>query len=149
MAAQIWPSVYSSIISSDQISFMLDWMYSPETMQQEISREGIVYHWITLQERPIGFLAVGPILPDTASMLHKCYILSEEQGNGHGTTALNKLSDQLREADVTTLRLRVNRKNQPAIHFYQRYGFETESEDLLDIGHGFVMDDYIMALTLS
>ena len=43
--------------------------------------------------------------------------------------------------------LNVNRKN-PAIMFYQKIDFVIDTEEIIDIGEGFVMDDYIMKYTL-
>jgi predicted lactoylglutathione lyase len=45
------------------------------------------------------------------------------------------------------LHLNVNKQN-PAVQFYVKCGFEIEKEVVLDIGNGFVMDDYIMVLPL-
>jgi hypothetical protein len=41
--------------------------------------------------------------------------------------------------------LQVNKTN-PAFHFYQKKGMYIEEEAIIDIGNGFVMDDYIMRL---
>jgi hypothetical protein len=35
LARQIWPSTYTGIISQVQIDFMLDWMYSTKTLQEQ------------------------------------------------------------------------------------------------------------------
>jgi ribosomal protein S18 acetylase RimI-like enzyme len=43
--------------------------------------------------------------------------------------------------------LQVNKDNK-AVEFYKKVGFHIEKEALFDIGHGFVMDDYIMAYWL-
>jgi ribosomal protein S18 acetylase RimI-like enzyme len=48
----------------------------------------------------------------------------------------------------TALELNVNKKN-PAILFYEHLGFYREKEVVIDIGNGFVMDDYIMVLDLT
>ena len=38
----------------------------------------------------------------------------------------------------------VNKRNQQALGAYRRYGFVIREEVVVDIGGGFVMDDYIM-----
>jgi ribosomal protein S18 acetylase RimI-like enzyme len=45
------------------------------------------------------------------------------------------------------IELQVNKKN-VAQHFYTKQGFTIDRELVLDIGEGFVMDDYVMLLTL-
>jgi ribosomal protein S18 acetylase RimI-like enzyme len=39
--------------------------------------------------------------------------------------------------------LNVNKYNS-AIQFYHKIGFEIAKEEVIDIGNGFVMDDYVM-----
>jgi ribosomal protein S18 acetylase RimI-like enzyme len=75
--------------------------------------------------------------------------LNEAQGRGSGKAALRLLFAQLCKEETPLLRLRVNRKNSRAIRFYQSLGFSTEAEDVLDIGGGFVMDDYVMIRYLT
>jgi ribosomal protein S18 acetylase RimI-like enzyme len=49
------------------------------------------------------------------------------------------------EEAMKTIILNVNRFN-PAVSFYEKYGFRTVKEEVIDIGQGFVMDDFVMAL---
>jgi ribosomal protein S18 acetylase RimI-like enzyme len=46
---------------------------------------------------------------------------------------------------MKTMILNVNRFN-PAVSFYEKYGFRTVKEEVIDIGNGFVMDDFVMVL---
>jgi hypothetical protein len=43
------------------------------------------------------------------------------------------------------IELQVNKKN-IAQHFYLKQGFTIDRELVLDIGNGFVMDDYVMRI---
>ncbi len=40
--------------------------------------------------------------------------------------------------------LQVNKRNANAINSYQKYGFVVREVTVDDIGHGYVMDDYVM-----
>jgi ribosomal protein S18 acetylase RimI-like enzyme len=40
--------------------------------------------------------------------------------------------------------LQVNKRNEKAIKLYRRAGFAVREEIVVDIGGGFVMDDYVM-----
>jgi ribosomal protein S18 acetylase RimI-like enzyme len=51
----------------------------------------------------------------------------------------------MEEADL--LFLNVNKDN-PAIEFYKRFGLEITSSEVIEIGQGYVMDDYVMAIHL-
>ena len=35
LAREIWPDTYADIISRDQMDFMLNWMYSTETLEKQ------------------------------------------------------------------------------------------------------------------
>jgi hypothetical protein len=47
------------------------------------------------------------------------------------------------ERGGTTIELQVNKQN-PAKDFYLHMGFEMMQEIIVEIGGGFVMDDYVM-----
>lgn len=145
MARRIWPDAYREIITREQIDYMLGWMYAPAAIAAEITERGIHYYWIDLGGETVGFLAVGPVLPDKPAMLHKCYLLNEKHGCGLGTKALEAIFELLAEAGVPRLDLRVNRHNLSAVSFYRKNGFRIVEEDVADIGCGFVMDDFIMS----
>jgi hypothetical protein len=42
----------------------------------------------------------------------------------------------------------VNKRNTIALAAYAKYGFRIYGQDVLDIGNGFVMDDYLLEMDL-
>ncbi len=66
-------------------------------------------------------------------------------GRGIGARALRWVEDAARARGLSCIRLRVNRRNSPAIRAYVRAGFSFEPRSCTDIGGGFVMDDFVMA----
>jgi ribosomal protein S18 acetylase RimI-like enzyme len=48
-----------------------------------------------------------------------------------------------------TLILQVNKRNTTALDVYRRSGFQVREEIVLDIGNGYVMDDFIMQKKLD
>jgi RimJ/RimL family protein N-acetyltransferase len=54
----------------------------------------------------------------------------------------------LNAADVQRIYLTVNKRNTSSIEAYLRLGFSREGSQVADIGHGFVMDDYVMGRRL-
>ncbi len=149
MAGEIWPEVYATIITPSQIQYMLERMYAPETIAREVKEKGIHYYWINLQGKSVGFLAFGPVKSGATCHLHKLYLLSSQQGRGIGSAALNWVIHHLAETEASSLELRVNRHNRAAITCYERNGFKKIAEDCLEIGGGFVMDDYLMSHPLT
>ncbi|NJR72409.1 MAG: GNAT family N-acetyltransferase [Gammaproteobacteria bacterium] len=63
--------------------------------------------------------------------------------NGAGTALINAVIKAARAAKQHTIQLNVNKKNN-AIGFYQRHHFQVSYEVVIDIGQGFVMDDFVM-----
>jgi len=144
MANRIWPLAYDGIIPASQIDYMLDRMYSEETLSDEIGVKNVSYHWIVVAGEKVGFLAAGPVVNGGVCPLHKFYLLPEAQGRGIGSAALAAYILLATSAGAGALGLRVNRHNARAIALYRKAGFAIFQEDCLEIGAGFVMDDYVM-----
>lgn len=142
-AKRIWPEAYSSILKPGQIEHMLEMMYSPAALSRDF-HSGIQYRWIKKAGTRKGFLAYGPVSRGSSCELHKLYVEAEVRGQGIGKGAIETLTHELEKVGAKSIRLRVNRHNETAIYFYQRVGFSITEEDKLDIGGGFVMDDFLM-----
>jgi diamine N-acetyltransferase len=140
LAREIWPLVYSDMISSTQISYMLNWMYSHEKLRQDME-SGVQFMLTSFNNRPIGFVAFE--MKQQETFLHKLYLHPKFHGNGHGKELLKRVESQCRDNNSKTIRLTVNRSNK-AIEFYIAQGFVIEKEKDFDIGNGFWMNDYIM-----
>jgi hypothetical protein len=61
---------------------------------------------------------------------------------------LSDVISRVKMAGGKTLQLNVNRKNK-ATGFYLNMGFSVLKEELLDIGGGYFMDDYVLNLALD
>ena len=66
---------------------------------------------------------------------------------GAGKALLTAVKAYAKENGGKQLILQVNKQN-PAIDFYKRQGFSILSENIFELAHGFVMDDYIMGIDL-
>jgi ribosomal protein S18 acetylase RimI-like enzyme len=80
--------------------------------------------------------------------LEQLYLLLEHRGQGLGLHMLQHVEARARAAGCTALSLTVNRNNHGALDFYRRQGFATRAAVRLDIGAGYVMDDFILAKPL-
>lgn len=150
LARQIWPSTYAHIISQAQIDFMLDWMYSFAALKQQ-QEEGHEFYIIGNEGTDIGFLALEWV-HDTQSgsvqlKINKLYVLPVFQGKGIGRALIEKAMARASETQCEAIFLQVNKANE-AKNFYLKLGFHIREEAVFDIGNGFIMDDYIMALAL-
>ncbi|MDB4515960.1 GNAT family N-acetyltransferase, partial [Crocinitomicaceae bacterium] len=95
------------------------------------------------------FIGLEPNYPDADILrIHKLYILPESNGKGLGRVLLNKAIDVAFDLDLHTLHLNVNRFND-AVEFYKHCGFKIIGEEDIDIGKGYLMEDFIMTLKLK
>lgn len=142
IAKEVWPVAYRDVITAEQIEYMLERMYSSESLQQQMTVENCTFYILHDTGRPMGFASFSEISP-AVFKLHKLYVISTSQKRGYGSHLLDKIFGDITEAGGGRLQLQVNKKNS-AITFYKKIGFEILEEAVFDIGHGFVMDDYIM-----
>ena len=143
LAGEIWRASYPGIITSAQIDYMLAQMYSLETLQKEISLDGICYRRLQVEGQSAGFASYGPAGPGVYK-LHKLYLAPDRHGCGLGRVLLQHCEEEIRGLGGRRLILNVNKHNAKAIAFYQRNGFAIVESVIVDIGRGFVMDDYVM-----
>ncbi|MEK0449292.1 MAG: hypothetical protein RL088_1560 [Verrucomicrobiota bacterium] len=142
LAHEIWHAHYPSIITVEQIHFMLEWMYSPAEIERQL-REGPHWEIAELHGQPIAFTSYG-IESDGRVKLHKLYVATAHQRQGIGRELLAHVMTQAARLGGNEVWLQVNKRNTSAIEAYTKAGFHIEKEATFDIGHGFVMDDYIM-----
>jgi diamine N-acetyltransferase len=141
LANKIWPPTYSSIITKEQMDYMLEMMYSAAALEKQMQNDApfiIVYD----EGEPIGFASYGEISPNIFK-LHKIYILPSQQGKGTGKFIIDYIITEIKNKGASALQLQVNRRNK-AKYFYEKIGFTVIKEFDFDIGNGYVMDDYLM-----
>jgi len=145
LAELIWPPTFKDILTGTQLRYMLDWMYSPETLRNQM---GSGHEFFLLEEHvPIGFMGIEANHPDKGFMkIHKLYVLPECHGKGYGRKLVELAILRCSQEKIHTLTLNVNRFNN-AVVFYQRMGFLIERTEDIDIGEGYLMEDYVMNLS--
>ncbi len=141
MAARIWRQHYvPEIVTAGQIEYMLPRIYNLDIIKKNMLDRKQRF-WIMLKDNePVGYAAAEP-RGDGVWFLDKLYVDMDKQRGGLGARLLAAV---LMETDPKELALRVNRKNYKAINFYFRQGFFIQGLDCLDIGGGYVMDDFLM-----
>ena len=82
------------------------------------------------------------------SKLDKLYVASEHRREGIGRRLIEHVERAARGDGSGTLVLNVAKRNQASIAVYVHCGFSVREEVVVDIGNGFVMDDYVMAKAL-
>ncbi len=142
LAERIWREWYARIISTQQIEYMLQRMYSTENLRAQM-QQGQEFHLLFVEGQPAGYCSISPDKEagKGAYFLHKFYVDTARHGQGLGSQMLDYL---LRFYAPAALRLTVNRANYVAINFYFRKKFVIERVADFDIGGGYFMNDFVM-----
>lgn len=149
IAQKTWPNTFSAILSPGQISYMLDIMYSTDSLKNQTIHYGHRFLLAYLQGSSGGDVCIGyasyelDYSGEKRTKIHKIYILPKHQGEGAGVALINKIEEIAVSVGDNQMFLNVNKSN-PAISFYEKIGFGKIKEEKIPIGNGFFMDDYVM-----
>jgi|SRR6185437_13680495 len=147
LAHEIWPAAYLEILGQEQLDYMLEKIYSLDSLQNQFLVLKHNFILLTQDGIPIGFASYSPHDDSTIYHLNKIYVLPGQQGKNLGKQLLNYIISQIKKSGATSLHLNVNRNNK-AIHFYEKHGFKIIRTEDNDIGSGYFMNDYVMELII-
>ena len=144
IAKDIWPKTFASILSADQIAYMMKMMYAPEVMEKEFAA-GYIFELVVIDGVPGGYIVCSPCDEDPQHILklHKAYLLQEYHSKGIGQLMLDRALTLAAEGGFECVHLNVNKQNERAIRAYQRNGFTLLRAEKNPIGCGYYMDDYV------
>lgn len=150
MADVVFPHTYREILSPLQLTYMMEWMYSPESLLKQMEEEGHVYFIAEDADgMPCGYVSVQR-QGDALFHLQKIYVLPPWQGKHCGSFLFREAVDYIRRVHPAPclMELNVNRNNK-ALLFYERMGMRKLREGDFPIGNGYYMCDYIMGLEIN
>lgn len=142
LASEIWNVHYPPIIGQEQVDYMLKLMYSPESLRKQIAEGSVFISSCDDADAMTGFISYSR-QGGNDFMIHKWYVDPALHGKGIGRALFDAAFEGL---EYDTIRLTVNRQNFTAVNFYFRFGFVIEKIVDMDIGGGFVMNDFVMIL---
>ncbi|KUJ60986.1 acetyltransferase [Flavobacteriaceae bacterium CRH] len=144
IAHKTWPLTYGEILSKEQLDYMLNLIYSDEALKDQFQKKEQLFYLISDAESTLGFIGIEHQYKNGAvTRIHKIYLLPETQGKGIGKTVMEEIEKLALQNNSTALSLNVNRFNN-ALRFYQKLGFEVTDEVDIEIGNGYLMEDYVM-----
>lgn len=139
-----WPITYGEILSKEQLDYMLGLFYSTEALNEQYNKKIQLFYMIDEDETNIGFIGIEHNYNGEAvTKIHKIYLLPETQGKGIGKKVIDEIGKLALENNSKALLLNVNRFNS-ALGFYKKIGFEVMDEVNIEIGNGYLMEDYVM-----
>lgn len=151
IAHQTWPSTFGEILSPAQISYMLEMMYSLDALTNQIKNKNHVFLLAQDLETKeyFGYASYEFDYKGQAkTKIHKIYLLPASQDKGVGRLLIDKVAELATNHANPALVLNVNRYNK-AIQFYERMGFTVVDTETIDIGDGFLMEDFVMEKPLN
>lgn len=149
VAEKTWPISYQGIISPEQIRYMLDLMYSQLKIEAAVKDPKQAFWLAEKNGVVLGFCGIEHGWPQAGfTRIHKLYILPDTQGLGLGKILVDHVEQEAVKHGNNQLHLNVN-KNNKAIGFYHKHGFITAGEEVIDIGNGYLMDDFVMIKELD
>jgi len=144
IAKRSWQVAYKDILTPAQMKYMLDKLYSFETLQFQHDKLNFKSVLAMDADVPVGFATWSPKVNfENIYRLHKIYILPARQGKGTGRYLLEHIISEIKNMNATILELNVNRQNKARI-FYEKFGFTIVGEEDIPIGNGYFMNDYVM-----
>lgn len=147
LAEKSWNSAYATILSKEQIDYMLSEMYSHSEISNHLQNPNYHYYLILDDDAYAGFIGFENHYEKDTTKLHRIYLLEEFKGKGLGKKGLDFLKEKVKESSDQRIILNVNKDN-PAKKVYESQGFQVYHEEVFDIGNGFVMDDYLLEFHL-
>lgn len=148
IAEIVWPVTYGAILANDQLHFMFEMMYSVASLQQHATSKN--HHFIIAYENgvPCGFASFEHNCESSnKTKVHKIYILPTLQGKGIGKKMIEYVSVEALRKRENAIFLNVNRYNSAKL-FYQKIGFIVTKEIDIEIGNGYLMEDYVMEMII-
>lgn len=140
LSRNIWKTHYITIISMEQINYMLDKMYAQKQLEEELNNPDYFYYLAFLNQKVCGYMAISKS-NENEYLLHKFYILEEARFKGLGEKIFNLVFEK---RNYSQIQLYVNRQNFKSVNFYFKLGFRISAVIDNHFGEGYYMNDFIM-----
>ena len=147
LTKKIWLVAYGEILSKAQLDHMIDKFYNESALRELIQKGHVFYLAQDDNEKYVGFVSYELNSEPNKTKIHKIYVLPETQGTGLGRQFFELVKEKAIENNQNAIFLNVNKYNN-AIHFYTKLGFVKVKDEIIDIGNGYVMDDYVMEVAI-
>ncbi len=141
IARDVWHEYFPSLISIEQIEYMLNKFQSFSAVKKQMV-EGYKYYFVYEDKMLVGYVVFA--FKDDFLFLSKLYFIKKFRDKGFGRKTLKFLKIIAEKHQKTKIKLTVNKYNESSIQAYKNWGFEIEESKKSDIGSGYFMDDYIM-----
>ena len=123
---------------------MLGGRFTPANLERYLESTDRRMFVLRRSGQAIGYCSYARTDEPNELKLEQLYLLPALHGQGLGRLMLEHVETDALRPGCEVLMLQVNKQNAVAIDVYRRAGFTVRKEVVVDIGNGFVMDDFIM-----
>lgn len=149
LAREIWYLHYPGIITVSQIDYMLAQRYQPNIIASQTATDKAWWDKLEVGSDLAGFASYERGSETASVKLDKLYVHPRVQRCGFGYELVQNVEARSRERGYSLLYLQVNKGNTASIAFYRKAGFAVTDSVSVDIGQGYVMDDFVMSKPLG
>jgi ribosomal protein S18 acetylase RimI-like enzyme len=146
---------FAAFNTAEDMQLYIEKYFSHENLLEELADERNFFFIAYVREEPIGYLKLRlpleklPVLKGNNSIeLERIYVLERWQGTGLGYRLMQFAFDYSRRRGFDTLWLGVWEKNEKAIRFYKKLGFEIFGQHEFTLGTD-KQNDFLMRKTLG
>ncbi len=133
LSEEVLPNAFHGVLTTEQIDYMLDRLYSQEALSAEISDADKKSYVASIDGHDAGYACIIRQGPDLF-FLPKIYVDNREQNKGIGSSLFKHILQELKSKhpDPLTIEVKINRHNR-ARHFYKSLGFTLDREVTTDL----------------
>lgn len=146
-AKEIWNEYFTAIISQEQIDYMVEKFQSETALKKAIFEDHYVYYMLCEKDVPIAYCGIQ--VQGQRLFLSKLYVKKAYRKKGLSSLLFNRCIEYAKQQHCNAIYLTCNKYNENSLAMYHHKGFTIIDTQEADIGHGFIMDDYILELSLT
>lgn len=146
LADAIWHQHFQTILSPEQIDYMVEKFQSYPALKSQVEEDGYEYYQTLVDGTLAGYIGIHP--ETDALFLSKLYLHKDYRGRHIATQAFHFLTDLCKKRGLKKIWLTCNKHNDSSLAVYHHLGFQVTDTQEADIGNGFIMDDYIMTYVI-
>lgn len=144
-AKEVFIDYYQDLIGLDQSLYMTEKFLSEKAII-DLLNENAIFKMIKNQDEILAFIEY--LKQDNRIFLSKLYVHKDYRHQGLGKILLDDCIEYGKNNNCNSIYLTVNKYNTNSINIYKHLGFKIIDAVVNDIGNNYVMDDYIMELTI-
>ncbi len=147
LAKEVWHQHFTPLIGFEQVKYMLDNFQSCEAITKQIENDNFTYFTVNETKKLLGYFAY--YFTDEYLYISKFYLKQDARGKGIAKKMLAFIEEKAIQEKLRAIQLNVFKGNDNTIEIYEKLGFEIIDKPQINIGNGFILDDYVMTKRVS